>query len=131
MIMWHVGAVAWWLGMLSLMLTPVEAQEHQHPAADADLHARFYAGWMIPNGGEPRRSSCCSLKDCYPTEIRQQAGVYLARRREDGAWIPIPRGKLEHEQGDPRESPDGQSHVCMPPPGAGTVVYCAVLGSGI
>src|SRR6185369_3484273 len=104
--------------------------QHNHPPQDAQLHEQFYSTWKIPDSGRPRVSSCCSLMDCYPTQIRlTRAGNYEARRREDGAWINIPPGILEQNQSDPRESPDGSSHVCMQPPGQYNRVYCAVLGS--
>ena len=117
---------------LFLLISTAAAQDHSHhPPQDQRLHDTFYNSWRMPNGGQPRGSSCCSDRDCYPTAIELREGRYYARRREDGAWIQIPRWKLEHTQEDPRESPDGQSHVCMPPPGHGNGVYCAVLGGGI
>jgi hypothetical protein len=32
-------------------------------------------------------------------------------------------GILEDNQPDPRDSPDGRGHVCMPPPGTGNLDY--------
>jgi hypothetical protein len=66
-----------------------------------------------------------------PTTIKKIGEHWYAQRREDFQWILIPEGKLEHNQPDPRESPDYQSHVCMTLPGSGKTVYCAVLGSRI
>lgn len=103
------------------------AQSHRH--GDEGGLPDFYAKWLIPNPGGDRSSSCCSERDCYSTAIRLRAGRYEARRREDGKWIVVPDGILEQNQGDPRESPDGASHVCMQPPGINDRVYCAVLGS--
>ncbi len=118
--------------LFALLITPATAQEHHHhPPQDQHLHDMFYNTWRMPNGGLPRTSSCCNDRDCYPTSIELRGGKYYARRREDGAWIEVPASKLEHNQSDPRESPDGQNHVCMPPPGYGQGVYCAVLGNGI
>lgn len=110
------------------------AQDHSHPPQDAELHDKFYSTWYKPNGGNPRVMSCCNRHDCYPSQIELRNGRYYARRREDLKWIRIPDGVLEHNQSDPRESPDAQSHICAPPPYPGVVsdtVYCAVLGSGI
>jgi hypothetical protein len=41
----------------------------------------------------------------------------------------VQEGLLEHNQSDPRESPDHQSQACISPPNKGNNVYCAVLGS--
>lgn len=109
---------------------PAAGQEHQHPPRDAQLHDKFYSTWNMPNGGQPRTSSCCSSKDCYPTTIKNVGGVWFAQRREDQAWIMVPDAKVEQNQSDPRESPDGLSHVCMAAPTGGANVYCAVLGTG-
>jgi hypothetical protein len=124
------ATAGYWLAGLLLIATPVSAQ-HNHPPQDAQLHEQFYNTWMMPNGGLNRSTSCCNMRDCCPTQMRNVAGIWFAKRREDGQWIPVPAWKLEQNQSDPRESPDGQAHVCMPPPGAGDGVYCAVLGSGI
>lgn len=119
-----------WL-LLLLLISPAAAQHHGHPPQDAQLHDEFYNTWLRPNHGYPRAASCCNKHDCYPTRIERRGASWYAQRREDHAWIRIPQGLLEHEQNDPRESPDGQSHACMPPPTVGDVVYCAVLGSAI
>lgn len=117
--------------VLLCLIVPAWGQSHHHPPQDAQLHEQFYSTWLMPNGGQKRTSSCCNLQDCYPTQMRNVGGTWFAKRREDGQWIAVPSGKLEQNQSDPRESPDGQAHVCMPPPGYGYGVYCAVLGSGI
>lgn len=114
-----------WLGMIDLGL----AQEHTgHPPEDMAIHEQFYSTWMMPNGGEPRTNSCCNNQDCYPTQFKKIRGTWYALRREDGSWMPIPESKLEHLQPDPRESPDGRSHVCASP--VYPNVYCAVVGQG-
>jgi hypothetical protein len=100
-----------------------EHHEHQSVAG------RFYASWLQPNFGRPRQASCCNHKDCYQTRIQQVGAHWFALRREDGAWIAIPDHRLEHNQGDALDSPDGLSHVCMAAPTSGNQVYCAVLGS--
>jgi hypothetical protein len=81
---------------------PGVARGHQHPAEDAELHHKFYSTWMMPS---ERKQSCCNQRDCYPTEVKNFGGTWFAKRREDGAWIPIPENKLEQNQADPRESP--------------------------
>lgn len=122
--MFRLAAV---LIMLALIL-PAFAQ-HLHPPQDAAIHERFYSTWMMPNAGKPRQYGCCNKQDCYPAEIKEEGGNYFARTRDGRRWIPIPPSKLEDLQPDPRESPDGRSHVCMPLTEAG--VYCAVRGSAI
>jgi hypothetical protein len=121
----------YWLAGLIFIATPIAAQEHFHPPADVELHHQFYLNWLQPNKGRPRFYGCCNFHDCYPTAIRNVGGTWFARRREDGKWIVVPDERLEQLQSDPRESPDGQSHACMPPPVRGDIVYCAVLGSAI
>jgi hypothetical protein len=123
------------LGVLAfaLLTGDSKAQEHSHhshPPQDAELHHTFYVTWNMPNNGEPREKSCCNKHDCYPTQIKRVGETYFALRREDQQWVPIPHSKIEHNQPDPRESPDGRNHVCMTPPQHGVNVYCAVLGSG-
>lgn len=68
------------------------------------------------------------MGDCYPTEVRHTAtGLWQYRERETGNWRSFNPNLLEENQPDPRESPDGGSHVCAPPSGA----FCVVRGSGI
>jgi hypothetical protein len=131
------------LAVLLLAVLPARGQEsgpgqgepHHHPPQDVHLHETFYSTWMRPdqrNAQGGRFSSCCNKQVCYPTTFEKRSGWWYARRREDGAWIRVPPGVLESEQLDPRESPDGGNHVCMPPPNHSRAgeVYCAVLGSG-
>lgn len=96
---------------------------HQHPSQDMDLHDKFYSHWNIPPA---REYSCCNKQDCYPTSFKQEGGRWYAQKREDLSWVLVPEDKLEHNQLEPEESPDGQSHVCM----LGSTILCAVLGSG-
>jgi hypothetical protein len=117
----------------ALFAVATQAQEHSHhshPPRDAEVHEMFYVTWNVPNNGQPRERSCCNKHDCYPTQIKEVGSTYFALRREDQRWVPIPHSKIEHNQPDPRESPDGRNHVCMAPPQDGIKVYCAVLGSG-
>ncbi len=105
------------------------AQEHHHPKQDEEIHARFYATWMMPD--DPQRS-CCNKKDCYPTEARYQNGTWYAKRREDGKWLRVPPEKVEQN----RDSPDGRNHICAPPPPtessyyAPDSVFCFKEGGG-
>ena len=105
--------------------------QHEGHPQDLLLHDKFYSTWNQPNNGNRRRVSCCNNQDCYPTNIVLKEGKWWAQRREDLKWIMIPDGKLEHNQPDPRESPDHQSHACISPPIGGDYVFCAVLGSGL
>jgi hypothetical protein len=107
--------------------------QHIHPPQDEALHYQFYNTWLQPNGKNPRQRSCCNKLDCYPTSIRLRGGHWEGRRREDGKWVTIPNEYLEELQDDPRESPDGQSHMCAarPNPFSGDIVFCAVRGSAI
>ena len=105
------------------------AQDHHHPAGlETQLHEKFYSTWFMPD--EPSKS-CCNKADCYPTEVKFQNGLWYARRREDGIYIPIPWKKVERS----RDNPDGRNHVCMPPPTAThyppNTVFCFSLGGGI
>lgn len=108
---------------------------HEEHPEDFPLHEQFYAEWLMPNNGQPRKSSCCNKNDCYPTSFKLVGGTWFARRREDGKMMAVPDSKLEHLQPDFRESPDGQGHVCASAPYAESPdfysVYCAVLGEGV
>jgi len=114
--------------LLVVAVSRAFSQEHHHPPAHEELHEKFYKTWLIPNGGEQRTRSCCDKKDCYPTKFKNEGGTWFFMHRETGTWKPIPAGLMEYEQRDPRESPDGQNHVCASDYG---YVFCAVLGGGI
>ena len=114
--------------ILLLFAVPAAAQVHHHDGASESVD-RFYSRWMIPPS---REASCCNKRDCYATEAHNQNGIWYARRREDGEWVPIPAKLVEQNQVDPRESPDGLTHVCMTPPEASSQkVFCFTLGSMI
>ncbi len=102
-----------------------------HPPEHQSLHDKFYATWMIPSPGaaDHRKHSCCNKKDCYPTQTKFENGQWFFLHRETNNWIAIPTNKLEHLQNDPRESPDGRSHVCADE--TGLRVFCATLGGAI
>jgi len=114
--------------ILFLLVVPAAAQVHHHDGASKQVD-EFYSKWMVPPN---RESSCCNKVDCYATEAKQQGGTWYARRREDGEWVPVPAKLIEQNQVDPRESPDGLTHVCMrPPESSNSRVLCFTLGSMI
>jgi hypothetical protein len=104
-----------------MFITIAGAQEHRHPPKDMPLHEKFYSGWARPD--QPG-VSCCSNLDCYPTPARMLPnGQWIALRREDQQWIPIPDEKIERN----RDNPDGQSHLCAYPKGP---AICFIPGGG-
>lgn len=114
---------------LLLLLAMTVCAPAQHPSQDQELHDKFYQDWLRPDTGRiggNRTQSCCNKADCYPTEIKLQGGKWFFKHRETGDWLVIPKGRLEHNQPDPRESPDGGSHVCASAAGD---LFCAVLGN--
>jgi hypothetical protein len=114
-----------WLAGLIFIATPIAAQDiHHHEGMTPDVD-RFYSTWLRPNGEHPRVSSCCNFLDCYPVEAQFVGGHWFFRHRETQTWKIVPDGLVEHEQADPRESPDGRNHVCASPYGH---VYCFTVG---
>jgi len=117
------------IAVLVLFISPVFAQEHHsgHTAADITIHEKFYSTWFMPD--QPTKS-CCNQADCYPTQAKFEDGHWMAQRREDGKFIPIPPQKIERN----RDNPDGRSHVCMPPATATyyppNTIFCFSLGGG-
>lgn len=92
---------------------------------------QFYSTWMRPKGlyaGMIHRSqSCCRSTDCFPVaETRMEHGQYLVRPESSPTFYRVPSSIVESEQSDPRESPDGRSHVCI----IGGAVVCFVEGIG-
>lgn len=111
---------------LLFILTPVDAQVlHHHEGMTPEVD-QFYSYWLRPNLGRPRNSSCCNRLDCYPVEAQMRGGHWFFKHRETQQWKIVPDGLVEHEQADPKESPDGRNHVCASPYGH---VYCFVVGS--
>ena len=127
------GAAVIYLGFIILFLSvaPARSAEHNHPAKDAEIHEQFYSKWKRPDqrleDGQ-RYFSCCNKEDCYPTPFRKRGDTFEFLHRETKQWMVMPSALLEHNQTDPIDSPDGQSHVCATPFGK---VYCGVLGSGM
>jgi hypothetical protein len=91
----------------------------------------FYEGWSRPTGPYGivhRGMSCCRNTDCSPVaETRMEGGRYVVRPEGGDAWFKVPPGVIESQQTDPRESPDGRSHVCI----LAGMVICFVEGNGI
>lgn len=117
-----------WLVGLIFIATPIAAQEiHHHPGMSPEVD-RFYSTWKQPNHGGPRYMGCCDRADCYPTEAKRRGGHWWFLHRETQTWKPVPDDRVEHEQPDPRESPDGANHVCASPYGH---VYCFAAGAQI
>ncbi len=70
--------------------------------------------------------SCCNMQDCHAVQVQHTGGQWSFLDTTQHAWRLIPPGRLEQNASDPRESPDGASHVCYNQ----AFVLCAVLGSG-
>ena len=94
--------------------------------------SQFYASWFQP---PTRESSCCDMTDCAVAEVRvERNGDVYARSSlskdqhpaTDG-WLRVPPALIESNAKDPRDSPDGQSHLCSNSSGP----ICFVMGSGI
>jgi hypothetical protein len=118
----------YWLAGLIFLATPIAAQDiHHHEGMTPEVD-RFYSTWRQPAFGNPRTAGCCDRTDCYPTTAKFEDGLWWARHRETGRWIIVPNHKVEHDQIDARESPDGRSHLCANPHG---YVFCFVAGSAI
>jgi hypothetical protein len=112
-------------------IVPAAAEElHDHAAMAA---GEFYSKWNRPDkrsGDGVRNQSCCNQRDCAQAEIVRMNGRWYVRNHKmaPNRDVLIPDSLMEHNQGDPRESPDQHSHVCLDHTGA---PLCAVLGSGI
>lgn len=110
---------------------------HHHPGA-TELIDKFYSTWKMPiihpackqKDCARRVALCCNRKDCAVREVSLKDGqwnVHFIDVSHD-VWIPIPANIIEANQPDPRESPDGQTHVCIDP--NSLQILCAVLGAG-
>lgn len=139
-----IGAIA-----LTLILWFRHAQAHEHMHGESVEQARvieFYRTWYRPKGDFSvvhRQSSCCysqgANQDCFPVlaERTRPDGVRevmpdvtgastQAQANYGGKWYALTHHINENEQPDPRESPDGRSHVCV----AGEAAVCYVPGTG-
>ncbi len=109
----------------------------QHPPEHQALHEQFYSTWKSPYENlatrtERRTAGCCGISDCFPADVKYVGGRLWMHPRVpqqsavEDRWYLVPASLLENNQPDPRESPDGQSHVCI----VGDQAFCAILGSG-
>jgi hypothetical protein len=112
------------LAALMLSLPAIAQDVHHHEGMSPEVD-QFYSTWLRPNGEHPRVASCCNFLDCYPAEAQFRGGHWFFKHRETQTWKIVPDGLVEHEQADPRESPDGGNHVCASPYGH---VYCFTVG---
>jgi len=111
-----------------------QAAVHHHPGM-TELVDQFYSSWKLPYAVPPnndrRTASCCNKVDCEPRDVRFRNGQWevhwLEPQLRVDKWLVIPAYVLEDTQPDPRESPDGRSHVCINK--NQSTVLCAVLGS--
>lgn len=116
------------LAMLIATASLALAQEHHHPQQDAQVHNNFYLSWNRPNHRRPdgtRMASCCSMQDCFPSELKHERGFWWTRTKDGRSVVIVPEDILEHNQPDARDSPDFRNHVCI----RANQVICAVLGS--
>jgi hypothetical protein len=135
------------LVMILLLVYPVQA--HEHKAGETTEQARvveFYRTWKRPRGNfsiPHRQALCCygggDMQDCFPVEATRRnergelevmpdvSGASTYVQAQYGAkWYIANTGVDEDQQPDPRESPDGRSHVCI----VGYSVVCYVPGYG-
>ena len=122
---------------------------HEHAPGESTEQARivgFYKTWKRPKGEfaiTHRQSYCCygdgARQDCFPVlkERVNEKGIREVMPDVTGAhpqaqteygnkWYPLNYGIEENKQPDPRESPDGRSHVCV----SGMSAICYVPGYG-
>jgi hypothetical protein len=131
-ILWFVCWVALWQGLYTLAATA----QHTHEGAIGE----FYQTWKRPYdvcvgftfplfgpGCGRRTQGCCDKTHCQPiSEMRRRGDGFEVRVKDSPAWFPVRNDRWEDAQPDPRESPDGQNHVCI----FHGEVICAVRGSG-
>jgi hypothetical protein len=128
------GVLAFLIGLtlaLALNVTFSHSQPNGHPPEHQNLHETFYSHWDNPRlrmEDGRRYSSCCGLKDCYPTEVSKRGDQIYARSHDGLRWVLVPSSAIEQNYPDEEESPDGQSHVCM---NEYDVVFCFTLGTGM
>jgi hypothetical protein len=122
------------IGYVLLRQAKGEEEIHHHPGM-TELVDKFYSSWMMPipfSNLNRRTKSCCNKVDCAPREIKFENGRWFVHwfnpQLKHDVWLPIPENLIEANQPDPRESPDGQSHVCINPNNG--EILCAVVGSG-
>lgn len=134
---WIAGAVFVFeldvlLAVAMFLMLSLGAARAQHDHAELGVAGDFYEKWNQPLPRWPdgsRQASCCSQRDCYATrEIRGGDGRWEYMSRVTRKWMAIPERLLESNQPDPRESPDGLTHICENNSGQ---LLCVTLGSGM
>lgn len=131
----HRAVTAFLVGMLFgwmiITLSAVFARAQEHPHTHAGEVGRFYQTWNRPyaieGACERRECSCCSQQDCAVRPTKLVGGTWFVFYEGNGEWLPIPEERWEHNQPDPKESPDGLTHTCI----AGNTVLCATQGGGM
>jgi hypothetical protein len=106
-----------------------EEHSYEHKTSHGAYHY-LYNGIMRP---DTKNSSCCSNRDCAPTEARWDNVRQRWTALKYGKWVDIPPSKIV-----PREQvPDGlgaEPHLCAPPPSAslieGDEVFCFIEPGG-
>lgn len=71
------------------------------PDADPTL-APWFRGLRVPGTG----TSCCSMADCRPAELRVVDGHYEVLI--EGKWLPVPQDLILPDQ----QNPTGRAVVC-------------------
>ncbi len=129
----YISGVRWLspipLGVAYVLLSTGAATSHDPTTAKTATEARVFDFYQTWNRLPERRLSCCNMMDCHVVEIKQRDGRWFFLDRITHfapVWREIPPERLEQNAADPRESPDGSSHVCFNQ----SYVLCAVLGSG-
>lgn len=138
------------LGIMAVayLLATCCARAHEHQAGESTQQAavvEFYRTWHRPKGEFSvvhRQASCCwsdgPNQDCFPVGGRKvidgvewltpdvSEASTQAQLAFGGRWWPNKYHTAEDEQVDPRESPDGRSHMCV----TGDAIICYVRGWG-
>ena len=124
-------AIAIILGVSTRYLAKSE-DLHHHTGASPEVD-KFYSTWKKPLLRNPatgeRTTACCGRTDCYEAKIQKRDGIWQVLQRETKTWRNIPENLFEHNQPDPRESPDSKNHICMQPAAQNPIIHCVVLGS--
>ena len=104
--------------LFSFVSFAATAQEGQYGVDHALWHEDFYSKLIRKD----KKTSCCSLIDCRPTQSRMVGDHYEVK--VEGEWTPVPKDAIQNVM-----APDGGAHVCAPRQlGANKgILYCVVL----
>lgn len=121
----------------------IGARAHEHQVGESAEERRvvdFLRTWHRPKGIfnviQHRVPGCCYAEgpkqDCFRVlKFRNHNGIEEVFPETTNVdyqrWYPLDTGVNEEDQPDPRESPDGQSYVCI----LGQQVACFVRGAGL